>query len=104
MGTESYHEPIEKLSPKTLELNRALISLTEELQAIGWYQQRIDASTDLDLIEILTHNRNDEVEHAAMLLEWIRRYDPQFDLQLREYLFKTGDILQPKQQAEQSAS
>lgn len=87
MSSESYHEPYEQLSPLTRELHRALASIIEELQAVDWYQQRVDITSDKALAEILYHNRNEEVEHASMILEWIRRHDPVFDANLRTYLF-----------------
>ena len=64
------------------------MSLHEELEAIDWYQQRADACTDAALKAVLLHNRNEEVEHAMMTLEWIRRNDATFDEFAREYLFK----------------
>ena len=87
MASEGLHEPIESLSAETRDLHRALVSLIEELEAIDWYQQRADAAADADLAAILTHNKNEEVEHACMVLEWIRRRQPVFDASLREYLF-----------------
>lgn len=92
MANEGYHEPFEKLSDKTLNMHRALTSLMEELEAIDWYNQRIDVTTDLELKRILEHNRDEEKEHAAMVLEWIRRRDPKTDKELREILFKEGNI------------
>ena len=92
MSSEAYHEPIEKLSQHTIELHRAIESLREELEAVDWYQQRLDVTMDPKLKEILLHNRNEEIEHAAMVLEWIRRKDQTFDQELRSYLFKEGDI------------
>lgn len=92
MSSEGYHEPLEKLTPFTVHLHRAITSLMEELEAIDWYQQRVDATDDKALREILRHNRNEEVEHACMVLEWIRRHDAVFDKQLRTYLFTEGDI------------
>jgi ferritin-like protein len=92
MGGGTYHESLEKLTPKTLELHRALISLIEELEAVDWYQQRVDATNDDDLRDILAHNRDEEKEHAAMILEWIRRNDPAFDHELRDYLFTKGKV------------
>lgn len=92
MSSEAYHEPIEKLSESTINLHRAIESLREELEAVDWYQQRVDATPDAHLKKILLHNRNEEIEHAAMVLEWIRRRDAEFDRQLRTYLFKQGDI------------
>ena len=92
MASEGFHEPLEKLSPLTVDMHRAITSLMEELEAVDWYNQRVDACTDPDLKKILAHNRDEEKEHAAMVLEWIRRRDPRFDKELHEYLFSTGDI------------
>lgn len=89
----SYTEPFEKLSQETVDLTRAINSLIEELQAIEWYQQRIDASQNDELKRLLAHNRDEEKEHAAMLLEWIRRRDGQMDRVLKEYLFTKEDLL-----------
>jgi hypothetical protein len=93
MSSESLHEAAEKLSPATIDRHRATVSLMEELEAMDWYDQRIEAATDPALKEILRHNRDEEKEHAAMVLEWLRRQDPVFDEQLRNYLFKEGDIM-----------
>jgi ferritin-like protein len=93
MSSESLHEAAEKLSPATVDRHRATVSLMEELEAVDWYDQRIDAATDATLKEILRHNRDEEKEHAAMVLEWLRRHDPALDQQLRTYLFKEGDIV-----------
>jgi len=82
-----YHEPLEKLSAETLDKNRASQSLREELEAVEWYQQRIDATTDEDLKRILEHNRDEEKEHAAMLIEYLRRKDAEFAKELKENLF-----------------
>ena len=87
-----YHEPIDELSEQTRERHRALVSLMEELEAIDWYQQRIDAATDEELREILDHNRQEEIEHAAMTLEWLRRRIPEFDEILSAYLFTDAPI------------
>jgi uncharacterized protein len=95
----SFHEAIEKLNPATMDLHRALVSLQEELEAVDWYQQRVDASDDAELKEILAHNRDEEKEHAAMVLEWIRRRDPKFDAMLREYLFTSGSIVRKEASA-----
>jgi ferritin-like protein len=92
MSNEGYHEPIEQLSAKTRDMHRAIVSLMEELEAVDWYNQRADACSDQDLKAILAHNRDEEKEHAAMLLEWIRRSDPNFDKQLRDYLFTDRQI------------
>lgn len=92
MANEGYHEALDKLSPATMDMHRAITSLMEELEAIDWYNQRVDAATDPDLKRILEHNRDEEKEHAAMVLEWIRRRDPKINEELREVLFKQGDI------------
>ncbi len=87
MSNEGYHEPIEQLSTETRDMHRAIVSLMEELEAVDWYNQRVDACGDPELKAILAHNRDEEKEHAAMVLEWIRRRDPRFDKELRDYLF-----------------
>jgi uncharacterized protein len=92
MARETLHVPREKLSPKTLQLHYAISSLMEELEAVDWYRQRADDCDDPELKAILLHNAKEEMEHAAMVLEWIRRNDEQFDGQLKEYLFKDGSI------------
>ena len=92
MANEGFHESAEKLSAETMDMHRAITSLMEELEAMDWYNQRIDAATDPELKAILAHNRDEEKEHAAMVLEWIRRRDPKMDRELRESLFKTGPI------------
>jgi uncharacterized protein len=81
------HEDRKKLEEKTLDLDRARQSLIEEIEAINWYQERIDATEDRSLKNILAHNRDEEKEHAAMLIEWIRREDPAFHDELKTYLF-----------------
>ncbi|WP_370575757.1 ferritin [Methanomethylovorans sp.] len=83
------HEERNKLSEKTLDMTRAIDSLREELEAVDWYNQRADACTDENLKKILVHNANEEKEHAAMLLEWIRQNDTNFAKELKEYLFST---------------
>ncbi|MEH6491383.1 ferritin-like domain-containing protein [Halopseudomonas sp.] len=87
MSNEGYHEPVAELSDETRDMHRAVVSLMEELEAVDWYNQRVDACKDEELKAILIHNRDEEKEHAAMTIEWIRRRDPIFDEQLREYLF-----------------
>jgi ferritin-like protein len=87
MANEGYHEPIEELSDETRDMHRAITSLMEELEAVDWYNQRADACKDAELRAILAHNRDEEKEHAAMVLEWIRRKDPAFDKELGDYLF-----------------
>ena len=88
------HEPVEKLQPETVNRHRALVSIQEELEAIDWYAQRVDATDDADLAGVLAHNRDEEKEHAAMTLEWLRRSDPVFDKHLRTYLFTSDSILE----------
>jgi len=87
-----YHE--QGLSEQAKNLHRALTSLIEELEAIDWYNQRVDVTQDQELKSVLAHNRDEEVEHACMALEWIRRQLPQFDENLRTYLFTTAPITQ----------
>jgi len=88
----AYHEPYEKLSKYTLNMHRAIMSLKEELEAIDWYQHRVDATDDEELKAILGHNRDEEKEHAAMLIEWIRRNDGAFAHELKDYLFTDKPI------------
>ena len=76
MANEGYHEPIEELSAETRDMHRAITSLMEELEAVDWYNQRVNACSNPELKAILAHNRDEEKEHAAMVLEWIRRRDP----------------------------
>lgn len=92
MANEGYHEPLEKLSNATQDMHRAIVSLMEELEAVDWYNQRVDACTNDELRAILAHNRDEEKEHAAMVLEWIRRQDPTFDKELRDFLFTEKPI------------
>jgi uncharacterized protein len=92
-GSTTFHESEERLSPATRDLHRAIVSLMEELEAVDWYQQRMDATESPELRDILRHNRDEEKEHAAMVLEWIRRHDAAFDTKLREYLFTEGSIV-----------
>ncbi|NHN77559.1 ferritin [Azotobacter chroococcum] len=92
MSSVGYHEPIEELSAETRDMHRAIVSLMEELEAIDWYNQRVDACRDPELKAILAHNRDEEKEHASMVLEWIRRKDPKFSGELKEYLFGEGPI------------
>lgn len=92
MSSAGLHVPREKLSKKTLELHYAIASLMEEFEAVDWYRQRADDTEDPELKKILLHNAREELEHAAMVLEWMRRNDRDADEQLREYLFKDGSI------------
>jgi len=97
----AWHAPYELLKPETRDMARALHSLMEELEAIDWYGQRADVCDDEALRRTLQHNQDEEKEHAAMVLEWIRRHDPAFDRVLREYLFTVGDVLAIEKSAEQ---
>ena len=94
------HEPEDRLSAATIDDHRALVSLMEELEAVDWYTQRAEATEDAELAGILVHNRDEEKEHAAMVLEWLRRRDPKLDEHLRTYLFTSGSILRLEAQAE----
>ncbi|MGH9103231.1 MAG: encapsulin-associated ferritin-like protein [Acidimicrobiales bacterium] len=94
------HEPAEKLAPATIDRHRAIVSLMEELEAIDWYDQRVAATTNNELAAILAHNRDEEKEHAAMTLEWLRRRDPVLDEQLRRYLFTTLPVVEVEEAAE----
>src|SRR5215208_1883904 len=99
MSSEGLHVPREKLSKATLHLHYAITSLIEELEAVDWYRQRADDTDDAELRAILLHNANEEVEHASMALEWIRRNDAAFDKELREYLFSKGSITGREEEA-----
>ena len=92
MANEGYHEAIEELTDATRDMHRAITSLMEELEAVDWYNQRVDVCKDKELADILAHNRDEEKEHAAMVLEWIRRKDPTFDKELQDFLFTDKQI------------
>ena len=92
MSSVGYHEPVEELSDETRDMHRAIVSLMEELEAVDWYNQRADACKDADLKAILEHNRDEEKEHASMVLEWIRRKDAGFSKELKDYLFTEKPI------------
>ena len=94
------HEPEDRLSTDTVDRHRALASIQEELEAVDWYAQRVDATNDPELAAVLAHNRDEEKEHAAMTLEWLRRRDPALDRHLRTYLFTSGSILELEAEAE----
>src|SRR5687767_10028886 len=99
MSSESYHEPVELLSEETKNLHRAIVSLMEELEAVDWYQQRAEASTDPELRAVLLHNKNEEIEHAMMTLEWLRRNDAVFAANIATYLNSTGPITEVEESA-----
>ncbi len=89
---DQYHEQVEKLSEETKDITRAIRSIIEEFEAVDWYNQRVDVTKNEELKAVLAHNRDEELEHAAMTLEWLRRKLPQLDFELRENLFKSGPI------------
>lgn len=90
--SQHLHEAAETLGPETRDRHRAIASLIEELEAVDWYQQRVDATGDDELRAILAHNRDEEIEHASMILEWLRRHHPNFDEMLKSYLFTEADV------------
>jgi ferritin-like protein len=100
LASDTLHEPAEKLAAETIDRHRAISSVMEELEAVDWYDQRVDATDDAELKAILAHNRDEEKEHACMVLEWLRRHDPKLDEHMREYLFTTGSITGREAQAE----
>ena len=100
-SSTTFHESADALKPETKDRHRAIASLMEELEAVDWYDQRIDAASDDELRQILAHNRDEEKEHAAMVLEWLRRHDPQLDAHLRGYLFSQGNLLQREEALEE---
>ena len=87
MSSETLHEDPKTIGPEIIDKHRAITSLMEELEAVDWYDQRVAATNDKELKAILAHNRDEEKEHAAMVLEWLRRQDPALDKNLRKYLF-----------------
>lgn len=93
------HEPADKLQPETIELHRGIVSLIEELEAVDWYRQRADATGDRELRAIILHNMEEEIEHAVMTLEWLRRRIPKLDQELRTYLFTTGDVTEKEDES-----
>lgn len=99
MGSESLHAPRDRLSRRTLTIHHAIVSIKEELDAVDWYRQRADDCEDEELREILLHNMREEIEHAAMALEWLRRYDADVDEQLRTYLFTDGKPIMEVEEA-----
>ncbi|MHB1214061.1 MAG: ferritin family protein [Thiobacillus sp.] len=103
MAHEGLHESIQALSEDTRDMHRALVSLQEELEATDWYRQRADACTDARLKAILLHNMRDEMEHAAMLVEWLRRSNDDFDDQLRTYVFTDAPIVEIEAQVPEPA-
>ena len=103
MASEGFHEPVELLDPATMDRHRAIQSLAEELEAIDWYDQRVVATGDESLAAVLAHNRDDEKEHAAMALEWLRRRDPKFAQHLKTFLFTEEPITEIEAEMEDGA-
>jgi ferritin-like protein len=103
-GSNSLHESAEQLPAEVIDRHRAIQSLMEELEAVDWYDQRVAACKDDELREILAHNRDEEKEHAAMVLEWLRRHDAKLDEHLRTYLFSEGSILEREHAAEEGGA
>jgi ferritin-like protein len=103
MSSESYHEPIELLSEPTKNLHRAIVSLKEELEAVDWYQQRAEACSDAELRAVLLHNKNEEIEHAMMTLEWLRRNDGVFASNVDTYLGSDGPIVDVEKRQEEAS-
>ena len=97
MSSESYHEPLELISEETKDLHRAIGSLKEELDAVDWYQQRAEACSDDELRAVLVHNKNEEIEHAMMILEWLRRHSSVFAANIETYLDSIGPITEAEQ-------
>ena len=92
MASETLHEDPAALGPEVIDRHRAIVSLMEELEAVDWYDQRAKATANPELRAILEHNRDEEKEHAAMALEWIRRKDPTFSKELKDFLFTDKPI------------
>jgi ferritin-like protein len=90
-ASDTLHE--DNLPGEVVDRHRAIVSIMEELEAVDWYDQRVSAGGDPELAAVLAHNRDEEKEHAAMTLEWLRRRDPVLDRMLRTYLFTEGSIL-----------
>ncbi len=100
MSSESLHAPRDRLSRETIALHHAIVSVMEELDAIDWYRQRADDAENETLKGLLLHNMREEMEHASMLLEWIRRHNADFDRFLRLYLFTEAPILEIEDESE----
>ena len=97
------HEPEDRLPADTVDRHRALVSIQEELEAVDWYDQRVEATDDPELASVLAHNRDEEKEHAAMTLEWLRRNDPVLDRHLRTYLFTSIPVTEVEEVSGQAS-
>jgi ferritin-like protein len=104
MSSEVLHEDANKLGPEVIDQHRAIVSLMEELEAVDWYNQRAKATGNPDLRAILEHNRDEEKEHAAMVLEWLRRGDPKLSRHLKTFLFSDGPITEIEAEMEQGGA
>ena len=104
MASEGLHEPRELVGEPAIDRHRAIVSLMEELEAVDWYDQRVSATSDESLKAVLAHNRDEEKEHAAMTLEWLRRHDPKLDENLRTYLFTTVPVTEVEEMAMSGAA
>jgi uncharacterized protein len=100
MASEGLHEPQDLIQAATIDRHRAIVSIREEFEAVDWYDQRVDATDDEALAAVLAHNRDEEKEHAAMTLEWLRRNDPVLDRHMRTYLFTTEPVTEIEAEAE----
>jgi ferritin-like protein len=100
MASEGLHEPQELVQQSTIDRHRAIVSIREEFEAVDWYDQRVDATDDADLAAVLAHNRDEEKEHAAMTLEWLRRNDPVLAKHMRTYLFTTEPVTEIEAEVE----
>ena len=98
------HEPADAMTAEVIDRHRAIVSLGEELEAIDWYDQRVAATDDQSLADVLAHNRDEEKEHAAMTLEWLRRHDSILDQHLRTYLFTAAPITETEHIVEENDS
>lgn len=103
MSSETLHEEVEKIGPDVIDTHRAIVSLMEELEAVDWYNQRAKATDNPDLRAILEHNRDEEKEHAAMALEWLRRTDAKFAQHFKTFLFTSGPITEIEAEMEAGA-
>lgn len=99
-SSESYHEPLNELDTETRHMHQALVSLQEELEAVDWYRQRADACSDQELKEVLLHNMREEIEHACMVLEWLRRRNTDFARNMETYLFTRKAIVDIEEEEE----
>jgi hypothetical protein len=104
MSSENLHEDAETLGSDIIDQHRAIVSIMEELEAVDWYNQRAKATVDPELRAIIEHNRDEEKEHMAMVLEWLRRHDPKMDENLKKYLFNPKPPLEVEEAASAGAA